>query len=161
MSRMDIHYSSANVEHGTPQAFFDRLNEEFRFNLDVCATPALAKCERFYTAEQDGLAQRWDGRCWMNPPYGRSSTGRWMERAFMAANDEADLVVALVAARTDTQWFHRYAMKARELRFVEGRLTFEGSVDSAPFPSLVVVFDPGMFGSMRKTTPKITTMSAK
>lgn len=50
-------------------------------------------------------------------------------------------VVMLIPARTDTKWFHQYIYgKAKEIRFVKGRLKFGGSKDAAPFPSMVVVF---------------------
>ena len=54
-------FSSKSEVWATPQDFFDRLNEEFRFTLDPCALPENAKCKRFYTPEQDGLAQSWGG----------------------------------------------------------------------------------------------------
>ena len=55
----------------TPQDFFDKLNAVFKFDLDVCALPENAKCERFFSPADDGLKQEWTGTCWMNPPYGR------------------------------------------------------------------------------------------
>lgn len=66
---MNIHFSSATDLHATPQDFFDKLNAEFGFELDVCAIPENAKCAKFFTPEQDGLKQEWSGVCWMNPPY--------------------------------------------------------------------------------------------
>ena len=65
----------------TPKAFFDALDEEFHFDLDVCAIPSNAKCKTYYTPEQDGLLQEWTGICWMNPPYGRE-IGQWVRKAF-------------------------------------------------------------------------------
>ena len=52
----------------TPQDFFDKLNEEFNFELDVCANDENAKCARYFTETEDGLKQNWNGVCWMNPP---------------------------------------------------------------------------------------------
>lgn len=68
----------------TPQDFFDKLDAEFHFDLDACALPENAKCENYYTPEQDGLAQPWTGTVWCNPPYGRQ-IGRWVEKAAQAA----------------------------------------------------------------------------
>ena len=118
-----------------------QLDREFGFKTDVCALPGNAKCERYYTPETDGLAQTWRGTCWMNPPYGRS-IGQWMEKAYQSSLAGAT-VVCLVPARTDTAWWHDWAMHG-EIRFLRGRLKFErdGSTDSAPFPSAVVVFKP-------------------
>ncbi|AEG14390.1 DNA N-6-adenine-methyltransferase [Desulfofundulus kuznetsovii DSM 6115] len=134
-------FSSRTGEWETPQTFFDALDAEFHFTLDVCARPENAKCARFFTPEQDGLRQSWAGEtCWMNPPYGRE-IGRWVEKAYNEARRGA-VVVALLPARTDTRWWHRYVMRAAEIRFVEGRLKFGGAENSAPFPSVVVVFTP-------------------
>ena len=131
-----VHFSSATDLWATPQAFFDELNKEFGFELDVCALPENAKCEKYYTPEIDGLKQQWRGICWMNPPYGRE-IGAWMEKAYESSLEGAT-VVCLVPARTDTRWFHDFAMRG-EIRFIKGRLKFGDSKNSAPFPSAVVV----------------------
>lgn len=122
----------------TPQEFFDKLNREFDFTLDACATPENAKCINFYSPEQDGLSMPWRGRVWCNPPYGRQ-VGQWVKKAYMSAQTGA-LVVMLLPARTDTAWFHDYIYRRAEIRFVRGRLKFGGSRNSAPFPSMVCVF---------------------
>ena len=124
----------------TPQAFFDQLNTEFCFTLDACALPWNAKCESYYTPEQDGLSQPWTGVVWCNPPYGRQ-IGKWVEKAAASAADGAT-VVMLLPARTDTQWFHRYIYHQADIRFVAGRLKFGGAKWNAPFPSMVVIFRP-------------------
>ncbi|HET8689681.1 MAG TPA: DNA N-6-adenine-methyltransferase [Methanosarcina sp.] len=121
----------------TPQDFFDKLNAEFGFDLDVCATPDNAKCACYFTEAENGLAQEWSGMVWMNPPYGRE-IGKWMRKAYESAQAGAT-VVCLVPARTDTAWWHDYAIRG-EIRFIRGRLKFGGSKNSAPFPSAVVVF---------------------
>ncbi len=135
--RGSVHFSSATDIWATPQEFFDGLNQEFAFTLDVCATKENAKCARYFTREQDGLAQEWGGVCWMNPPYGRE-IGKWMRKAHESGQAGAT-VVCLVPARTDTAWWHDYAVKG-VVRFVRGRLKFGGASNSAPFPSAVVVF---------------------
>ena len=133
---MKVHFSSAADLHETPQEFFDALDAEFGFTLDVCATSENAKCKNFYTRIDDGLSKTWIGNVWMNPPYGRDIL-RWMEKADRSAQEGA-VVVCLVPARTDTKWWHEYAMK-HEIRFIRGRLKFGGAKNSAPFPSAIVV----------------------
>lgn len=132
-------FTSRTDEWETPKDFFDTMNKEFHFNLDVCATKVNAKCEKYYTKKEDGLSQQWHGNCWMNPPYGRE-IGKWMKKA-LEASKEGALVACLVPERTDTAWWHEYAMKG-EIRFIRGRLKFGGSQNSAPFPSAVVIFRP-------------------
>lgn len=134
--KMDVHFSSETDLHATPQDFFDKLNAEFGFDIDVCATAKNSKCAKFYTKDDDGLSQDWAGVVWMNPPYGREIS-RWMKKANEAANDGAT-VVCLVPARTDTNWWHEYAIQ-HEVRFIRGRLKFGDAKNSAPFPSAVVV----------------------
>ena len=128
-------FTSKTDQWATPQDFFDKLNEEFGFTLDVCALPENAKCSAYFSPEIDGLKQDWLGVCWCNPPYGRG-IGEWIKKA---SQSEAT-VVCLVPARTDTAWWHDYAMKADDIRFIRGRLKFGGSKNSAPFPSAVLVY---------------------
>ena len=134
-------FSSATDMWATPQSFFNQLNEEFNFNLDPCATSENAKCDKFFTKEIDGLHQDWGGcRVFCNPPYGRELP-LWVQKAYMESKKPNTIVVMLIPARTDTRYFHEYIYhKAKEIRFLKGRLKFGKSKNSAPFPSMVVVF---------------------
>ncbi len=132
-------FTSATDMWATPQAFFDRYHKIHNFTLDVCATPTNAKCPRFFTEAEDALKQEWGGVCWMNPPYGRG-IGDWMRKAYESSLSGAK-VVCLVPARTDTAWWHDYAVKG-QIEFIRGRLKFGDAVNSAPFPSAVVIFAP-------------------
>lgn len=136
---MSVHFSSKTDMWSTPQAFFDKYNDIYNFNTDVCASAENAKCEYYYTEEEDGLAQEWKGVCWLNPPYGREII-HWMKKAYESSLKGAT-VVCLVPARTDTKWWHEYAMKG-EIEFIRGRLKFGDAKNSAPFPSAVVIFYP-------------------
>ena len=138
-----VHFMSERHDYETPQFLFDGLNAEFGFEVDVAATAENAKCRKFFTAEEDALMQHWEGFCFMNPPYGRAIE-KWMRKAFEAAQEGAT-VVCLVPARTDTRWWHKYAMRG-EIRFLRGRLKFGNSKNSAPFPSAVVIFRPPRLG---------------
>ena len=137
----DVMFSSKTDLWETPQVLFDQLNNEFHFNLDVCALPENAKCAAYYTPEMNGLVQPWYGNCLCNPHYGRK-IGEWVKRAHNYAMEDITTVM-LLPARTDTQWFHDYILNPkREIRFIRGRLKFGGAKNSAPFPSMVVVFRP-------------------
>ena len=136
---MSVHFSSDTVEWSTPPDTFAALHAEFGFTLDPCCTPANATCSRYFTEADDGLAQSWAGETvFMNPPYGRAIK-HWMRKAYHSWSQEGATVVCLVPARTDTAWWHDYAMRG-EIRFLRGRLKFGGSRNSAPFPSAVVIF---------------------
>lgn len=133
--------SSLTDEWPTPRDLFERLDREFNFTLDVCATDNNHKCDHYFTKEQDGLSQDWTGVCWMNPPYGRE-IGRWMKKAYESSSKGA-IVVCLLPARTDTAWWHDYAMKASEIRLIRGRLKFGDATTTAPFPSAIAIFGTG------------------
>ena len=136
----DVMYSSKSELWGTPQQFFDELNKEFGFDLDPCALPSNAKCDRFFTPEEDGLAQNWGGaRVFCNPPYGKDIS-KWVRKSYEESKKPNTLVVMLLPARTDTAYFHDYIYHKAEIRFVRGRLHFNESKNSAPFPSMVVIF---------------------
>lgn len=133
-----VMFSSASDDWATPDAFFKKLDDEFAFDIDVCASDKNAKCEKYFTTLDNGLSQEWVGTCWMNPPYGRV-IGEWVKKAYNSAKNGA-IIVGLLPARTDTKWFHEYIYGKAEIRFVRGRLKFGWCKNSAPFPSMVVIW---------------------
>jgi len=135
----NVHFSSETDDWATPQSFFDKYNEIYKFNVDVCANYKNAKCKHYFSLIEDGLTQEWQGICWMNPPYGRE-IGIWMKKAYESSIKGAT-VVCLVPSRTDTKWWHDYAMKGN-IEFIKGRLKFGEAKNSAPFPSAVITFKP-------------------
>lgn len=158
-------FTSKRDDWETPQELFDKLDKEFHFQLDPCATDKTAKCKKYFTKADDGLSKDWFQfkSIFMNPPYG-SEISRWLKKA----NDEAAkgaIVVCLVPSRTDTKWWWRYCqdnnlnqswrwfqdgyeadenlMVKRTVRFIKGRLKFSGK-GSAPFPSAIVILEPAI-----------------
>ena len=120
---------------------FAALDAEFHFEIDVCATPLNAKCERYFSEKEDALRLYWAPFvCWMNPPYGREIS-RWVHKARVEAENGAT-VVALLPARTDTAWFHEDVFGHADIRFMRGRLRFVGAPSNAPFPSMMAIFRP-------------------
>ena len=127
------------TDWATPPAFFAGLDKEFGFTLDVAASPHNAKCERYFTSDDDGIQQDWAGEvCWCNPPYGRE-IGKWVRKAAQEARRGATTVM-LIPSRTDTAWWHDYIEGKAEVRFVRGRIKFVGATENAPFPNAVVIF---------------------
>lgn len=134
-----VWHSRQSDEWATPRDRFAEWDQEFGpFTLDAAATADNALCENFYTAADDGLTQPWSGTVWVNPPY--STVARWIAKGYQAAQDGAT-VVLLVPARTDTRWWHEWAVKG-DVRFLKGRLRFGDATSGAPFPSALVVFEP-------------------
>ncbi len=134
-------FSSNKDDWETPQNFFDKLNEEFHFDLDPCADCTNHKCKKFYTKDDNGLLQDWKGHTvFCNPPYGSKSTADWIRKCAEEGCKPNTTVVMLIPARTDTRAFHEYIYGKAEIRFIKGRLKFGGSKNSAPFPSMIVIF---------------------
>ena len=133
-------FSSRTDEWSTPQNVFEELNKEFHFNLDPCATKDNAKCRKFFTKAQDGLKQNWQGyNVFCNPPYGRKIK-EWVRKAYEESLKPKTTVVMLIPARTDTSYFHDYIYGKAEIRFIRGRLKFGNAKNSAPFPSMIVIY---------------------
>src|SRR5882762_7242933 len=125
---MNVHFSSQRLDWKTPKAVYQILNAEFNFDHDPCPTN--------YTV--DGLKSEWGTTNFVNPPYGRELP-KWVAKGYEQVQ-LGKTVVLLIPSRTDTRWWHDYCMKADEIRFIKGRLKFEGAVFNAPFPSVIVIF---------------------
>jgi len=124
-----VHFSSQRLDWQTPDELYKELNKEFHFTFDPCPVDP----------EFDGLKISWKKRNYVNPPFGRE-IGKWLNKGYEESL-KGKLVVFLIPSRTDTKYWHSYVMKAKEIRFIKGRLKFNGASNSAPFPSCVVVFD--------------------
>ena len=157
-----VHFSSKSNEWTTPQDLYDALNEEYGFTLDPCATHESAKCEKYYTLDEDGLNQDWTGNTvFMNPPYGREIK-HWIKKAWESSKKGKTTVVCLIPARTDTKYWHDYCMKAHRIVFIKGRLKFGNQESGAPFPSAIVIFKTGFRALFNGGNyPKIYTMNTK
>jgi site-specific DNA-methyltransferase (adenine-specific) len=132
-------FSSKTDNWATPQDLFDNLDNQFGFTLDPCADHKNHKCDKYFTVKENGLRQSWKNETvFMNPPYGRE-IDKWVQKAYTEALSPGTLCVCLLPARTDTKWFHRYCVRGT-IWFLKGRLKFGESENSAPFPSMVVIF---------------------
>lgn len=136
----ELMFSSKTDMWSTPQEFYDSLNDEFNFTLDPCATEFNAKCDNFFTADDDGLKQDWSGNVvFCNPPYGRAIKD-WVKKSYEESLKSNTTVVMLIPSRTDTIYFHEFIYGKAEIRFIKGRLKFGDAKNSAPFPSVVVIY---------------------
>ncbi|MDR2381946.1 MAG: phage N-6-adenine-methyltransferase [Bifidobacteriaceae bacterium] len=121
-------FSSVRLDWRTPEALYRELNEEFRFDFDPCPpNPGF-----------DGLRVAWGRSNFVNPPYGRELP-KWVAKAHAEA-ELGKTVVMLIPSRTDTRWWHDHIMAAPQIRFLRGRLRFQGAKHNAPFPSCVVIW---------------------
>lgn len=160
-------FSSADVEWFTPRPLFDKLDSLYHFELDPCASQERLLCPMNFTSQENGLERNWSpSRAFVNPPYGRK-VGLWFKKIAEEVS-KGSLVVALVASRTETEWWQDYVEPGRlkgtiQIRFIRGRLHFgypayvksdgtsvsaclEGSSkEPAGFPSAVILFPPFVF----------------
>ena len=128
-------------EWQTPLELFQDLDREFHFDLDACATHENHMVDAYFTKDEDGLEQEWEGHTvWCNPPY--SQIKKWVRKCYYEGHKPNTVVVLLVPSRTDTQWFQNYVLHRAEVRFINGRLRFvgTGAIANAPFPSALVIF---------------------
>jgi len=145
-------FSKRSDEWETPQNFFDDLNNIYHFTLDPCCQTYNAKCEKYYTREDNGLTKDWAGETvFCNPPYG-SQIGNWVKKCYEESLKGVKILM-LIPARVDTRWFHNYIYNKPNIRieFIKGRLKFINGLElykkepfkpsSAPFPSMLVYFN--------------------
>lgn len=111
---------NVSVDWYTPKWIFDELNLEF--DLDPCSPIGgiswIPTKKYFALPESDGMKLSWEGRVWLNPPYGKETKG-FLEKMHGHRNG-----VALVFARTDCAWFHDFVAKADAILFLRGRVKF-------------------------------------
>ncbi len=142
MSKFSQRFSSEKQEWETPQKLFDVLNLEYNFTIDLAANENNAKCDNFFSIEDNAMERNWDGTCWLNPPYGDSKyrLDKWVEKAHEESKKDSCIVVMLIPARTNTKWFHKYCMNAFEVKFICGRPKFGFAEHGLPQPLAIVVF---------------------
>ena len=126
-------------DRGTLPALFDPLHAVHRFTLDVAASEANHRCDRYFTREHDGLLRSWSGeRVWCNPPYSRLEP--WVAKAWAEMRDGCELVVMLLPAnRSEQGWWQEYIEPFRDgptrggirltTRFLRGRTRFKMPAD--------------------------------
>lgn len=144
-------YNGNGRHWATPPEIFDPLHAEFDFTLDPCASPATAKCVKFFTEAQNGLERSWAGeRVFMNPPYGREVYA-WTRKAREEAAAGA-LVVGLLPASTDLAWWHDDIVGRTEVRYLRGRVRFltDGPYRASGFfASVIVIWRAVLSGQSR------------
>lgn len=119
---------SKSDDWSTPEKVYAALDAEFHFNDDPCPLGGVAL--------QDGLSRDWGSSVFMNPPY--SKPAPWCQKAYEESL-KGKTVVGLLRGDTSTAWFHDWVLGKAEIRFVRGRIKFNGK--PAPFASLIVVWN--------------------
>lgn len=138
--------SSERQNWETPQDLFEKLDQEFKFDLDAMADKSNSKKDVFFSKEQDSLKQDWAAynSIFCNPPYKTKIQNEVIKKAHETNKEHGNTIVLLIPARTDTKRWHEYIFGKAEIRFLQGRLRFEVNgvpcENPAPFPSAIVIF---------------------
>lgn len=113
-------------EWKTPPEVFDPLHSIFKFDIDLCAREYNYQLPQYIHPKQDSLKTPWtEERCWMNPPYDRTLTRKFLQKAVDTTQRLHNLFVCLVKICTDTKDFHHLMWReARHLILLEGRVQF-------------------------------------
>lgn len=138
--------TSFNEIWTTPPHIIDKLIEIFGvFDLDPCSETSNnkvrnSKAKIGYTKQDNGLIKPWFGTVFVNPPYSRE-VGQWVKKCYQEyQKGNTEIIIALVASRTDTKWFHDYIAGVADIYFIKGRLKFGDGKSPAPFPSMLIVW---------------------
>lgn len=143
-----------NDEWQTPLDLFNKLEEEFSFDLDVCANNKNTKCYSYLNKEIDSLSEDWSKPMnfsfiyWMNPPYSNGNIDKFVEKAYEESQNGCT-IVGLLPLCSSASWFHKYVMKAHEIRFLTRRVKFidpetgKKTQETPNFDSIIVVWKPG------------------
>jgi phage N-6-adenine-methyltransferase len=136
----------ANDLWETPQYIFDWLDKEFNFILDAACNDSNCKCPVGLCVDcgDNALELNWDDakRVWLNPPY--SDPSPWVKKAY-EESQKGCMVVCLLPADISTKWFHEWVIGKAEIRFVQGRISFNGNKKGAPkFGSMIAIYGPGI-----------------
>jgi phage N-6-adenine-methyltransferase len=170
-----LYTKGGSDEYETPKALFDYLNSIFEFELDPCAKPSIEAQKRIntkekYTQDEDGLDNTWvNFSTFVNPPYSKIS--KWIDKAIKEYDDRLMIyarfstptsrpkpIVMLVPARTDTKWFHKIANYSfTKVILLKGRLRFNNSKNSSPFPSCLIILSSVSYLNKFETTIQLPT----
>lgn len=146
-------FSHESTEWQTPKKLYNKLNEEYEFELDPCTTEDNPlQTPYYFTKKDNGLKKSWNyGNVFVNPPY-NNEISKWLEKAIheIKYGTRIEYIVFLLPVRTDTKWFHQYIYDVENCDyrdpvngayFIKGRLKFGNSRNSAPFPSMIIILE--------------------
>ena len=126
--KTSLFFSSLRQDGKTPMDLYEQLDQEFHFDFDPCPPDA----------DFNGLEIELKKRNFINPPYDQQKL--WVKKAYEESLKNK-ICVLLLPVRTDTKLFHELILPyAKEIRFIKGRLKFQQYKNSAPFPSMIVIF---------------------
>lgn len=130
MSDFTLSHISGSDNWQTPADLYAKLDGEFHFNDDPCPIGG-----------EHGLERPWGTSVFMNPPYSKPTP--WVRKAYHESQ-QGKTIVGLLRGDTSTQWFHDWVLPYADLRFIRGRVRFNGK--PAPFPSIIAIWGTAQKG---------------
>jgi phage N-6-adenine-methyltransferase len=131
-------FKSIDDDYSSPISIAFPLVKEFGLTLDVCASKSNAKCERYFTVDDDSLEKDWIGNCWMNPPFGKD-LGKWVRKAYSETKKHGGVKVCLIPVISNTKWWGDVCQNA-EIRFIIGEVIFDGQIRGLWLPMCIMIF---------------------
>lgn len=132
--------SSLSQEYETPDEIFIPLNNEFKFELDGCASSKNHKVTNYYSKQDDCFTKKWNKVTWVNPEF--YTVRKFVKKAFEDSRDYDSTVVILILVKSNTNWWRDYIMKSKEVRFINQKVQFKNTAQGLRFPACIVVFAP-------------------
>jgi hypothetical protein len=122
---------TGEMEWYTPPDYIDAVREVLggKIDLDPASSPmaqGVVQAGKFYTIDDDGLAQDWSGTVWLNPPFKSSLVKQFAEK-LIAEHDSGDVPAAVMVTNsyTETSWWHSLARASAAVCFTRGRIKFD------------------------------------
>ena len=132
--------ASLSQEYETPDELFNILNNEFHFNIDICASEKNHKLDNYYSKNDDCFTKNWNTTSWINPEFIRVK--KFVKKAYEDSTKFGSTIVMLVLSKTNTNWWRDYVMNSKEVRFINQKLQFKGTPQGLRFPACIVIFEP-------------------
>ena len=131
---------SLNQEYETPDELFNPLNDEFHFDIDICASKFNHKLEKYYTKDDDCFSKDWSTTSWINPEFIRVK--KYVKKAFEDSIKFGSTIVMLTLVKSNTNWWRDYIMNAKEVRFINQKIQFKNTSQGLRFPACIIIFSP-------------------
>lgn len=149
MSKFNNKFDSIRQDWETPDTLFAAIQARYNLNFDLAANKDNTKFDNYFSEKSSALDKNWQGRCWLNPPYGDKKENKlsdWVKKAYTESQKGTCSVAMLIPARTNTKWWLEYCMKAKQINFIIGRPKFKGCKYGLPQPLVVIFFEKENIG---------------
>lgn len=131
---------------GTPEDFLQAVKDTLgidAFYCDLAATDENRKAGLYLSPEIDALSVPWtfrDGWCWLNPEF--SNIAPWVQKSYESAAHDGVHIAVLVPAAVGSNWWRDWVHDKADVRFLNGRITFDGHTQPYPKDCALLLYSP-------------------